>query len=208
MTSQDMVSAKARRTYENLVQATSAEIAASGSFSAERVAKRAGTSPATFYSYFASKDAALAAAFSSVLDRLVAWIDQTLSIESLLEKSTREFCREFVVQATDFFTRESLVFRCALARLPEYRALRDAYREHESQAFQRYERFIALAQNAGKVRPGDPKQMARALLVLTQGLNNPLALGLGADDPLLRELADALFALLAPSGSGGERISE
>lgn len=194
-------SGKASRTYQKLVEATAAEIAASGSFSAERVAARANTSPATFYAYFANKDVALAAAFTRVLDRLVEWLETTLRVEVLLELGLRRFCRDFVVGATGFFTRESLVFRCALARLPESRALRGAYREHEQVAFHHYEHFIALAQTAGKVRGGDPTQVARALLVLTQGLNNPTALGLDADDPLLRELADALVALLAPPRS-------
>jgi AcrR family transcriptional regulator len=199
VTSEAPTSGKARRTYEKLVEATSAEIAASGSFSAERVAARADASPATFYAYFSTKDAALVAAFSLVLDRLVDWLNQTLSIEALLEKGVRNFCHDFVVGATDFFTQESLVFRRALAGLPESRAMREVYRDHEQIALERYQRFVALAQSAGKVRRGDPKRIARALLVLTQGLNNPMTLGLDADDPLLRELADALSGLLSPA---------
>ena len=199
VTSEAPISGKARRTYQKLVEATCAEIAASGSFSAERVAARANASPATFYAYFSTKDAALAAAFSLVLDRLVEWLEQRLSIEALLENGIRKFCHDFVVGATDFFTHDSLVFRCALARLPEDRAMRETYREHERLAFQHYERFIALAQSAGKVRRDDPTQMARALLVLTQGLNNPMTLGLDAADPLLQELADALAGLLSPT---------
>jgi len=199
VTSASPTSAKARRTYQKLVEATSAEIAANGSFSAERVAARAGASPATFYAYFATKDVALAAAFSLVLDRMVDWLQETLSIEALLERGMQEFCREFVRGVTDFFTRESLVFRCALARLPENRAVRDAYREHERLAFQHYQRFVELAQSAGKARRDDPARMARALLVLTQGLNNPTVLGAPADDPLLKELADTLARLLSPA---------
>jgi len=208
VTSEAPTGGKARRTYEKLVGATSDEIAARGTFSAERVAARAGASPATFYAYFSTKDAALAAAFSLVLDRLVDWLKETLRIEALLENGIEKFCRDFVIGATDFFTRESLVFRCALARLPECRAMRESYREHEQLAFENYERFIALAQSAGKVRCDDPTQMARALLVLTQGLNNPTALGLDSDDPLLQELAHALVGLLAPTGSLGSPYSE
>jgi AcrR family transcriptional regulator len=189
---------KARRTYESLVEASWAEIAATGSFSAERVAARAGASPATFYAYFASKDDALAAAFARVLDRMVEVVERGLQIERLLERGLGALCREFVGSAAAFFTEQSLVFRCALARLPENRALRSVYREHETAVFLRYRRFLELGQAAGKLRQGDPETLARAMLVVTEGINNPLALGLDADDPLIAELGDTLRRLLEP----------
>ena len=52
---------KAERTRASLVKATGDEIAESGSFTAERVAARAGTSVATFYSHLPTKDVALTA---------------------------------------------------------------------------------------------------------------------------------------------------
>ena len=76
---------KARRTWNGLVSATCAEIGATGSFSADRVAARAGASPATFYAYFASKDAALTAVFSRALDSMLAVIDESMTVEHLLD---------------------------------------------------------------------------------------------------------------------------
>jgi AcrR family transcriptional regulator len=192
---------KARRTYESLVEASWAEIASSGSFSAERVAARAGASPATFYAYFSCKDDALAAAFGRALDRMVEVVEAGLQIERLLEHGLGVLCRDFVASAAGFFSDQSRVFRCALARLPESRALREVYREHEIAVFLRYRRFLELGQAAGKLRGDDPETLAHAMLVLTEGLNNPLALDLEAGDPLLTELGETLRRLLEPRAS-------
>ncbi len=198
MAAEARTSAKALRTSENLVGAVRAEIAASGSFTAERVALRAGTSPATFYLYFPTKDDALSAAFDAVLDRLVEWVDDILCIERLLDGGLASLCADFVAGGVGFFTEETLVFRCALARLPESRDLRATYRRHENDVLERYRRFIGLGQSAGKIRGDDPLTIARALLVFSPGLNTPLAFGLTAEDPLLVELGSLLHELLAP----------
>ena len=198
MKAEARTSSKSRQTCENLTGAVRAEIAATGSFTAERVALRAGTSPATFYLHFATKNHALCATFDAVLDRMVEWVDGVLRIERLLEEGLESLCAEFVAGCAGFFAEESLVFRCALARLPESRELRLAYRRHEDAVFERYRRFVTLGQSAGKIRAGDPTAIARALLVFSQGLNNPLALGLADEDPLLGELADMLQRLLTP----------
>ncbi len=190
---------KARRTYENLLEATRCEIAASGSFTAERVANRDGSSLATFYTYFPSKDDALAAAFARALDRLGRWVDAELSIERLLELGLENFCADFVRGCLGFFADESMIFRLALARLSENRELRAAYRDSEDAVFHLYRHFIGLGQAAGKLRDGDPQTMARAMLVITQGLNNPAILGLDPADPLHPELRDVLVRLLAPA---------
>ncbi|MCS5637691.1 MAG: TetR/AcrR family transcriptional regulator [Myxococcota bacterium] len=189
---------KAERTRTLLVEATGEEIAEVGSFSAERVAARAGTSVATFYSHLPTKDAALTAAFSAALDELVTVVDRHLSVETLLEGGLEGVAREFVHASLHFFAAHSQVLRLALARLPEHRPLRVVYREHESQAFSRFSRFIELGQAAGKVRQGDPLLLARAFLVFSQGLNNPLTLGLAEGDPLGGELAALVVALLEP----------
>ena len=189
---------KAQRTLARLVACTAEEISESGSFTAERVAARAGTSVATFYSHLPTKDAALTAAFSGAMDELVTVVDRVLSVERLLEHGLESVAGDFVRASLDFFAARSLVFRFALARMPEHRALREVYRDHEGAAFRGISRFIELGQAAGKVRQGDPLVIARAFLVLSQGLNNPQALGLGEGDPLLGEFTRLVEALLAP----------
>ena len=189
---------KAQRTRARLVAATGAEISEAGSFTAEKVAARAGTSVATFYSHLPTKDAALTAAFSDVMDELVTVVDEHLAVELLLDLGIERLCGEFVESCLEFFTRRSLVFRCALARMSEHRPLREVYRAHEAEVHSRYSRFVALGQAAGKIRGANPETLTRALLVASQGLNNPLALGLAEDDPLRDQLAEGIRALLSP----------
>lgn len=189
---------RVERTGRRLVGATREEIAATGSFTAERVATRAGLSPATFYDYFPTKDAALAAAFASVLDDLVVFVDGAFGVERLLEEGLERWCGQIVREAAGFFGRHTLVFRSALARMPESKALRDTFREHERVVFDRYRRFLELGRRAGRIRGGDHEALARTLLVLTQGLNNPLVLGREPDDPVFEELGRTLCACLAP----------
>jgi len=196
---------KARRTYQNLAEGTCAEIAASGSFTAERVALRTGSSPATFYAYFSSKDDALTAAFEVVLERLLSFVEEALTIERLLERGLEAFCQEFVADVLAFFRSESQVFRLALARLPESRSLRDAYRASTASALSRYQRWIELGQAAGKLREQEPAVLARTLMVLTQGLNNPIALATPSDPALLAELGENLFAFLRPEQERASR---
>lgn len=189
---------RAERTRARLVAATVEEVAATGSFTAERVALRAGSSPATFYVHLPSKDHALRAAFSAVLDELIERVETGLSIEALLDTGLARVCDDFVASAVAFFTSRSLVFRCALARLPESRELRRVYRDHEAAALGLYRRFVERGQSAGKIRAGDPDVIATAALVLTQGLNNPLLRGAASDEPRLRALSRALERHLAP----------
>jgi AcrR family transcriptional regulator len=190
-----------RRTHERLVAATRAEIAASGSFTAERVAARAGSSQATFYSYFPSKTDALAAAFASVMQELVAFTECELSIDRLLDLGLAALCRDLVEATASFFSEHEQVFRCAVAALPESRALREIYRGKEAAAFEAHRRFVERSQTAGQVRSGDAEVLARGLLVLLQGLNNPLVVHAPSGDPVRLELGRALFAYLDPAGA-------
>jgi len=189
---------KAERTRASLVKATGDEIAESGSFTAERVAARAGTSVATFYSHLPTKDVALTATFDLAMDEMVTVIDRHLGVEALLEVGLEKVATDFVRASVEFFSSNSLVFRLALARMSEQRPLREVYREHESAAFEKFSRFVELGQAAGKVRPGDPLLLARALLVFSQGLNNPRILGTDEDDPVVAEFAALVVALLGP----------
>lgn len=187
-----------RRTHQRLVAATRAEIEARGAFTAEGVAARSGHSPATFYSYFPSKSDALEAAFDAVLRDLVDFSAAELAIERLLDEGLQARCRGLVQATARFFASNERVFRLALAALPGSRSLRACYRRHESAAFEHHRRFVERGQKARLIRAGDPEAVARGLLVLLQGLNNPAVVHGRRGDPLRHQLGHALQRYLAP----------
>ena len=165
---------KAERTRTRLIEATCDELSESGSFTAERVAKRAGTSVATFYVHLPTKEVALVAVFERVMGELVSVVNQNLKVERLLESGLETLMGEFVQASIVFFSERMLVMRAGLAALPESRELRQVYRQHEGLAFEGFARFIALGQSAGQIRSGPTEELARTFLILSQGLNNPL----------------------------------
>lgn len=187
-----------QRTHQRLLEATRAEIAATGSFTADRVAERAGTSTATFYSYFPAKIDALCAAFSGVMEDLLQFCERELAIDLFLESGLDRQSQRLVAGAADFFRLNENVFRTALVALPESQTLRKMYRDCERDALAIHERFIVLGQKAGLIRDAEPRHLARALLVLLQGLNNPALLKTRAHDPLREALGEAIFAFLRP----------
>ena len=187
-----------QRTHERLVEATRAEIEATGSFTADRVAERAGTSTATFYSYFPAKRDALCAAFGVVMNELLEFCDRELAIDRFLENGLAPQSRHLAGAAAEFFRHNEHVFRAALVAMPESKALRKQYRDCERDALAIHERLIVLGQKAGLIRKAEPRPLARALLVLLQGLNNPAVLKTRSRDPLLEALGNAIFAFLRP----------
>ena len=98
----------------------------------------------------------------------------------------------------DAFVDEVLVFRAALARLPESRTIRDTYRRHEATARAANRRFVELGRAAGRIVDGDSDELADLLLVLGQGVNNPVLLGSSDRGPLCTHLTAALVAVLSP----------
>lgn len=188
---------KARRTYDTLVSATRDVIADTGVFTADAVAERAGMSQATFYTYFSSKDDALAAVLELALADLDASAAERLSIEAILDTDLRTALRATAVTLVERFRADELVYRAALGRLPHSRPIRDAYRRGQAAGLAILRRFVELAQAADRVRNGDPDAMAGALLVALQGLNNPNLLHRPTDD-VLDELTRGLVAMLAP----------
>ncbi len=192
---------KTRRTRDSLVAATRAELARHGRFTAERIAARSGTSPATFYHYFPSKEDALVAAFEALMGDLAAFVEQELAIERLLDEGLEARCHGLAAATAGFFAEHALLFRCALAGLPGSRRLRDVYRAGETASFGLFRAFVTRGQRAGAIRSGDVDALARGLLVLTQGLNNPLVVQAKRRDALLAELGRALHAYLAPDAT-------
>lgn len=197
-TAQPSQPGKAERTRQGLVEATYEEISETGSFTAERVARRAGTSVATFYVYLPTKDAGLTAAFKRVMQELVEVVESQLDVEPLLEYGLEKVVASFIEASVAFFSTRSLVLRCGLAKLPESRDLRNVYREYESVAYEHFTRFVALGQAAGRIRSGSGPELARTFMVLSQGLNNPLVLDGEGRERLLLDLTRVMVLCLEP----------
>ena len=192
---------RAQETYRNLGRATRQLISETGGFSGEEVAARAGMSPATFYTYFPSKDDALAAALDEVLRDLVTRTLASLEIERLLERGLRPVLEKAVAESLDVFQNSALVMRLALARLPESPAIRHVYRDRQAEAVAELRRFIRLGIAAKRLSAEDPEATTSALLVALQGLNNPLLLRRGAT-PVVAKMVESMVILLDPRGLG------
>lgn len=188
---------KARATYESIIGATRAVVRTRGIVSPELIADHARVSPATFYTYFSSKDAALAAAFDAALTDMAADLDRSLSIETLLETGLESTMRNVVRSVVGGFTHDARIFRLAISRLPESDLVRQIYRHHEQAILSRLERFIRLGAAANLIRPDDAETLAAALLVSIQGYQNPLLLRQGSN-VVTEALATMLAALLKP----------
>ena len=191
---------RAERTREALIDATVAALREDGSFTTEQVAGLAGVSVATVYNRIPEgRDGLLAGALDRALFRLVAVTAEALTVEHLLDEGLECVMVALVDGLVGVFDEEALVLRSALARLPESRLLRDAYRHREAEARESNRRFVELGQAAGRIGAGDTDEMADALVVLGQGLNNPVLLGHDARPALAARLLAAMGALLSPT---------
>ena len=191
---------RSERTRRVVVDATVARLRSEGAFTVEQVATDVGVSVATIYNRFPEgRDGLLAGAFDSALDRLVT-AGAVLTVEHLLDHGLEATLRAMVDGLVEVFTDEALVMRSALARLPESRVLRESYRRHEADARSRNHRFVQLGQAAGRITDDDTAGLADLLVVMGQGLNNPVLLGSAHRDRLVDHLTAALVAVLEPVG--------
>ena len=189
--------ARSVRTHAALVDAVRAELERSGKFTAPAVAQRAGCSQATFYVHFATKDDALADAFAATLEDLLELICHHLDPARLETESLDDVLSGLVESLVGYFRRGQLLWRAALARVRESKAIRDVYRRADRAGLSAVRRFIRAGQRAGQVRAADVDALAAATVVIAQGLNNPHALrprSGGAGD----FISEALAAMLRP----------
>ena len=192
------MTSRAERTREALIDATVAALREDGSFTTEQVAGMAGVSVATVYNRVPEgRDGLLAGALDRALARLVAVTAAALDVEHLLDDGLECVMGALVDGLVEVFDEEELVLRAALARLPESRLLRDSYRHREAEARELNRRFVELGQLAGRIGAGDPDELADALVVLGQGLNNPVLLGHDDSPALAALLSAAMVALLS-----------
>jgi AcrR family transcriptional regulator len=189
---------KADRTRQRLVAAVRQEVESTGGFTADGVARRVGSSAATFYNHFASKDDALRAAFAAAMAELVEFVSRELQIERVLEAGLDAFALHWAGASADFFRENSVVFRAAGSQLPLSKDLREVYRAQEEAALERYERFVRLGQTARLIRAGDASAIAQALMIFSEGWNNPRVLKMKTQGALHRELAGSVVRMLAP----------
>lgn len=189
---------RAERTRRALAAAALNRLRADGSFTTEEVAADAGVSLATVYNRFPEgRDGLMAAAFDAVLDRVVE-VTGLLGVERLLEDGLEQVATDLLEGLATVFEEESRVMRAALAQLSESQTLRHAYRDHEAQALVIITRFIRLGQVAGRVATGDPDELAVAVLVFGQGLNNPTLLGSTKRPQVVARLSALLTSMLSP----------
>ena len=190
---------RSERTRRVVVDATVARLRSEGAFTVEQVAADVGVSVATIYNRFPDgRDGLLAGAFDRALDGVVEASTRPLTAEHLLDHGLAGTMTALVDGLCEAFSADALVMRAALARLPESRSLRDAYRRHEATARVANRRFVELGQAAGRIADGDPDELADLLVVLGQGINNPVLLGATDRGRLCARLADALVAVLDP----------
>jgi AcrR family transcriptional regulator len=193
---------KLERTRQLLVSAIREEIDTTGDFTAERVTQRAGTSTATFYNHFASKDDALLAAYDALMCDLKATVVECCRIETLLDAGLRHFASRWLMTTAAFFAGNAALFRLAQASIERSREMRDLFRHHEEQVIQVFRRFIELGQSAQVVRPGDSLAMAQVLAVVSEGWYHPLIQKIQPGSPLHDEMTGALVRVLAREQPG------
>ena len=189
--------ARSRRTRANLAQAAHAHLAEHGTLNAETTAESAGVSTATFYSHFATHDDAIAAALDITLTAVVSVAERLFHIEALIENGLSAVLDDLIVEMHRVFRSESLVMRAALARLPSHQPTREIYRGHEARSLEHLTRQIELGQKAGLLREGQHDLRATTLLVLLQGLHNPLLTN-PIDAAVAADLHRSMYAVLDP----------
>jgi AcrR family transcriptional regulator len=194
--------ARSRRTRAAIVAAVREELRRASSFSVEAVVARAGCSPATYYSHFPSKDDALAEAFGFVLADLERVFAELFELDALRALGVDGFASRAEAESVRFFRSEALVFRAGLARLPEHPEIRDRYRATEQATLRHIAGFLSEAGKAGLLPSAAVAERASAVVVLSQGLNNPRLLRASPQDPVHRMLAGALAALLSGDACG------
>lgn len=189
---------RSRRTRADLAKATHDVLARDCNLNADAIASAAGCSTATFYAHFETHDDALAAALDLSLTAVVGAAERLFHIEVLIENGLEAVVDDLVTGTHEVFRSEGPVMRAALARLALHRPTREVYRGHEARSLEHLRRHIELGQKAGILRGGPPVPRATSLLVLLQGIHNPILTRKRIDPLIAGDLHRAIFALLSP----------
>ena len=187
---------KTDRTRLQLVRAVRLELEQQGTITAGAVAKRANSSPATFYNHFASQDDALLAAFTAAMQDLVEVVRTGLDIEQVLEQGMAAFLRDWTWTCIEFFRANALVFGKARAQLHRADEFIRVFSHHEHEALEIYQRFVRLGQRAGLIKRDDTSSLAQVLMLTCQGWNHPRVLNCQQGDALHDALVRSTYAML------------
>lgn len=187
---------KAARTRRLLQECTSAVIAATGEFTGELVAERAGVSTATFYSHFATKDHAIAACLDVCFSEYAVRMREAESVEFLLEVGLRECLSRIVTTITGINDEYRTLLRLARGRIQVSHLLREQSREEERRAFAATLRFLTLGQAAGRVRDYDAEALTLTMRTVVEGLDNWTIRA--QPDTAPNEIVDLLTRYLSP----------
>lgn len=190
-------SRKARATYDSLLDAAHRTIRATGKVSPEAITEEAIVSVATFYTYFHSKEHAVAAVFDYRLGTMLSELGKQMTMEALLDEDLG-----FVMQAatnTVFtsFRSDARIYRLAISLLADSELMRRVYAARERQILEFVEAFIRRGATAGRIRRDDPERLAEVTLVFFQGLQNPTLIRT-KDPKILDELTSMLVWVLSP----------
>ena len=192
---------KARATYDSIVEATRSELRRR-TLSPEAIAERARVSPATFYTYFSSKDEVLAVALHAALSERFERLHAVLSIENLLDEGLAAVAERVVEVTVGSYRKDAGTIQLAVIRSEESKAIDGVLNHWLMTTLEDLRRFIRLGQRAGQLRDGDVDRMATAMLISIQGYKSPLVLE-SSDDALVCELSSMLTALLRPESPNG-----
>jgi AcrR family transcriptional regulator len=173
------------------------ELRRTGSFTADAVAKSAGCSPATYFAHFRSKDDALTEAFAALLIDLQNFVAKVFEVEALRRLGTIAFARAAVADLVGYFRIETHAVRAGMAGVPENHQLLVAYKAAEDAIVGIVAGFLTRAEVAQLLPGPDAARRAAAVVVVVQGLNNPLVLRADADDPIHEGMVAAMAAVLA-----------
>lgn len=199
MTARTPATARSRRTRAELAKAAHDQIASDGTLNGEAIAAAAGVSIATFYAHFETHDDAIAAALDTSLTDVVGVVERVFHIESLIENGLEQVLGLLIPAMHDVFQRESLVLRAAQSRLMAHQSTRQIYRGHEDRSIEHLTRHIDLGQKAALLRAGPPQKRAITMLVLLQGLHNPVLTKKRLDPMVADDLQRVLHALVGPT---------
>jgi len=186
---------KTKATHAKLIAAAREAMRREGTISPEFVAETADLAPATLYTYFASKDLLLAAAFDAALGEIGDAIEPILTVERLLEEGWESLSRHLVRSVVKGFSHDGRLVRLAVTRVVDSTEVLEVYNRRTAEQLDLLSRFIRLGMAAGHLRKGDPTVLARSLLLLLQALQNPLALRPGMG-PVVDEMARTVHHLL------------
>lgn len=192
-------SPRARATREALLSAGERLLAEGGldALTSTRVAEAAGVSTGTFYVYFADKHQLLAELFARCLDDVTDAVDDQLTSDHLLDLGLQATLHGAVEMVAAGYRHRAPVLRAALGRMSSRADLRAVYWQRHARAVEVLERFVQRAAAAGMAGDVPPRETALAILVLTEGVNHPVALASDAAAAGVRaRVADALAALV------------